>query len=136
MQGRASGENIETAWSSPHHSRQNHKALVQSFLVEVSWVGEGVERSHVMYVYAGRGRIKIRGGSGLVPTKGVTAPSVVSPDLCPLLHIPHWLIAGSPPLRLWLRLAEILQCGISGPFFKDQPNDFHNKTMARVRGNT
>lgn len=64
MQGRASGENIETAWSSPHHSRQNRKALVQCFLVEVSWVGEGVERSHVMYVYAGRGRIKIRVGSG------------------------------------------------------------------------
>lgn len=88
MQGRASGEGIETAWSSPPHSRQNRKALVQCFSAEVSWVGEGVERSHVMYVYAGRGRIKIKVGSGLVSTKGVSAPSVVSPNLSPLRHNP------------------------------------------------
>lgn len=84
----------------------------------------------------GEGTDKNQSWLWLVATKGVTAPSVVSPDLCPLLHIPHWLIAGSPQLRLWLRLAEILQCGISVPFFKDQPNDFHNKTMAGVRENT
>lgn len=41
MQGRGSGENIETAWSSPPHSRQNRKALVQCFSVEVSWWEKG-----------------------------------------------------------------------------------------------
>lgn len=51
-------------------------------------VGEGVERSHMMYVYAGRGWIKIKVGSGLVSTKGVTAPSVVSADFSPLRHNP------------------------------------------------
>ena len=47
MKGREGGENTEIACSSPHHNRQNHKALVQCFLVGVSWVGEGAEGSHM-----------------------------------------------------------------------------------------
>lgn len=82
-------------------------------------------------MYAGRGRIKIKVGSGLVSTKGVSAPSVV-PNIS-LYDTTPWLIAGSPRLRLWLNSRYFAMWNFCFIFFKDQPNDFHNKTMAGVR---
>lgn len=82
MQGREGGEKTKIVWSSSHHNRYKVKALVNSFLVGVSWVGEGTEGSHMGYMCVCACIIKNEFGSGSgVITKGARAPFVPSPDL-------------------------------------------------------